>query len=332
MSLKQKLPYITSILITTTIVGLYQLPNIENTLNKYGFALEINDNIPYAKNFQQSLEDYKIAFSSSLDNKSTVNINKPTIQLAQISLKQEDNKQNIQINNSEKTVARPHDNESINKQQVNEVSVCKDKCTVLMLGDSVMGDVSFAFQRLLKKQQPSWNVVDAHKVSSGLSNQTYYNWPLTAKKLIQEHRPDYIFILVGTNDAQNFASNGKAHPFGKDDWKEAYGNRVQQMSDLFKLNKNMWGWIELPLVRDTGFNSRLQVIRNVQNDLIKENIVETETIFGKTDHSGIVDMKLRAGDGTHLSATGANLLAQHLYTKVKNNIEKKLTDDRLSKN
>lgn len=363
------LPYLLTVFGTTLIVGLYQLPTLENTANKYGIPLNINDTVPYFKNFQQILEDSKISFSSYFDSEHnqpniavvkphieqtnplpttslTENISKPTSpeNMAEILGLTDSSKPLVNSTNSPEPIAletekqniakmEPVISPNVSKEISPEISTlttdsnatssitsspgCIDNCRVLMLGDSVMGDVSFALQRLLKKQKPSWQVIDAHKVSSGLSNQTYYNWPATAQKLIEQHKPDYTFVLIGTNDAQNFASGGKAHMFGKEDWKIAYRERVSKMIELMTSNGKTWKWIQLPMVRDSSFNNRLQVIRELQEQGAKENTIETQSILGI--HNGEVDMKLRANDGTHLNATGANLVAATIYKKLNQN-------------
>jgi hypothetical protein len=196
---------------------------------------------------------------------------------------------------------------------------CRQECTVLMIGDSVMGDVDYSLERLLKKNHPDWQVIDAHKVSSGLTNQNYYNWPKTANQLLTKYQPDYTIVLIGTNDAQGMLVNGKAFALGNNGWNLEYSNRIHQMIDMISTNSGQWMWIELPVVRDSGFNQRLEFIRRLQADATGSHLLETESIFGKVDHSQPVNMQLRAGDGIHLNSNGANLVAGHIYDYMSKN-------------
>lgn len=324
MNIQKKFPFIFSILFGSILLGIYQLPNIENILNKYNINLTINDSYPYTRNFQQSLENVKITSISFLDQTTIYELEQQKfLELPKIASK--NNLKTEKINNSMMNV----NNNSFNSPTLlngdtekviiidNIVSSqklpCEKNCKVLMLGDSVMGDVSFAIQRLLHKEKPSWKIIDAHKVSSGLSNQNYYNWPVIANTLIEKNKPDYILILIGTNDAQGFISHGKKHFFGKDDWKNEYLTRAKEMTSLFHITN--WSWIELPIVNDKKFNEKLEIIRQLQNTVSKENYIETKTIFDKRDANGSVDMKLRAGDGIHLNSNGANLLAKYIISK-----------------
>lgn len=292
-------------------VAIYQLPSLENNLGKYGYITDINSSFPYIKNFQQNIENKKIDFISFFTTNNATELDTSTTLSTPII----DAKNSIVLDSNEPPL-EPIDKQYATFNPTITNNSCKINCVVLMLGDSVMGDVGFSLQRLLKKHQPTWTVINAHKVSSGLSNQTYYNWPATAQKLVSQYKPDYTFILMGTNDAQGFSVNGKTHFFGKEDWKIEYKSRITQMVQLLDSHGKYWGWIQLPLVKDNNFNTRLEIIRQLQETNVKEHFINTEGIFGKTDHSQIVDMKLRANDGTHLNATGANKLAQNIIDTI----------------
>jgi hypothetical protein len=297
--------FTTTLILTTLFVGTYQLPLIENTLIKYGINNSINDIFPYSKVSQQYIEDLKISFSANLNTKKEIVINKPL-------------KNDIILNTKDSLPLPPVNNKDI-PPLVLKKELCQINCKVLMIGDSVMGDVDFSLQRLLKKEHPSWEVVDAHKVSSGLTNQTYYNWPQTAQKLLEQYNPDYTFVLIGTNDAQNMLANGHGLSFGKELWINEYKERVSFITNLLKEKKTNWFWIELPVVRDVSFNSKLEVIRNIQKKTTDTQYLSVEPLFGKSDHSEVVNMKLRAGDGIHLNSNGANLIANSLLSKLKIN-------------
>lgn len=341
--INNNLRFFNVMLCTSLIISSYQLPLIENTLNKYGYENNINEKFTFSKNFQQFLENQKISFSSfvednnfntkeknsitvsndlkvkaindgsfkpHLNNTITNNMQAVKISTAPII----DNTVDInQLNIQSKLNTEP----PIKKSLLNQQKTCIDNCIVLMIGDSVMGDIDFSMQRLIKKDFPTWKIIDAHKVSSGLTNQTYYDWPLTAKKLVEKYNPDYTFILLGTNDAQGMMHNGKGLAFSKELWLTEYSNRVNQITTITESNNSQWFWIELPVTKDKSFNSRLQFIRNIQFEQTKEHYISVESIFGKNDYSKPIDLKLRANDGIHLNSSGADLVAKELINKLK---------------
>lgn len=317
--------FIVSAWVIAGLVGFYQLPLIENTFLKYGKQVEINQQVPYAQNFQQNIEDAKISLNAFLDGSLNEQVQKKEaittiVKNSSIPPHIEEVSQHVESSMQINQAKQP-DNSNLNAATTKVNSLCQEDCKVLMIGDSVMGDVDFSMARLLKKEQPTWKVIDAHKVSSGLANQTYYDWPKTSAKLISQHKPDYVVVLVGTNDAQGMMINGRGAALGKENWMEEYKQRILKMTTNFEENSVKWYWIQLPVVRDSGFNQRLQFVRQVQQDTVGTNLVETESIFGKTDHSQSVDMKLRAGDGTHLNSSGANLVAAHVWKRIEKDIQ-----------
>lgn len=323
--IKNNMNYLAVMLFASLFVSSYQLPLIENTLNKYGVENNINGNFTFSRNLQQMVEDQKISFSSLLNDYQkeqntvqsnainepvVVSINKTNTSIPNASLQ---NNVNNNTNNTINTNGSSVDNNSIVSSKK---TTCTENCVVLMIGDSVMGDIDFSLQRLVKKEFPTWKVIDGHKVSSGLTNQTYYDWPSTAKKLVEKYKPDYVFVLLGTNDAQGMMSNGKGLAFSKEPWIEEYSNRVKKIKEIVD-NNSSWYWIGLPVTKDKGFNSRLQVIRDIQSENTKEHYIPVESIFGKNDHSEPINMKLRAPDGIHLNSSGSDLVAKELLNKLK---------------
>lgn len=297
------------------MVGLYQLPLIENTLNKHNIVFNINDRFTYAKDFQQQIEDDKIAISAYYENLTT-----PTEQMAisHVSKKMEntDGLKIVQDSHFDGTNL-----ENAHPAQVmaatissSERSYCKENCKILMIGDSVMGDVEFSMNRILKKFQPTWRVISGYKVSSGLTNQKYYDWPKTANNLVSQYKPDYVIVLMGTNDAQGMMNDGKAYALGQEQWRDEYKRRVGLIVDNLKENTPYWLWIQLPQVKNPSFNQRLEIVRASQAEMLGDKMLETTSILGA--NSSEVNMKLRASDGTHLNASGANLVAQHAYERL----------------
>lgn len=325
--IKNSMNYLGVMLFSSLIVGAYQLPLIENSLNKYGYENNINASFTFSQQLQQLVEDQKISFSSALtDYSQTKNVSSiPAISkepvIVSINMAKTNNSvPNASINSSGSFTQTTNNGNNVESSSVSSTgknNPCIENCTVLMIGDSVMGDIDFSLQRLVKKDFPSWKVVDGHKVSSGLTNQTYYDWPSTAKKLVEKYKPDYVFVLLGTNDAQGMMFNGKGLAFSKEQWVEEYGNRVNKIKEIVENNKSNWYWIGLPVTKDKGFNSRLQVIRDIQSEHTKEHYISVESIFGKNDHSEPLNMKLRAADGIHLNASGSDLVAKELLNKLK---------------
>ena len=162
---EHNLKFLGTIILTSLLVGSYQLPLIENTLNKYGFENNINQNFIYAKNFQQFIEDEKISFSSYLTDEKNTTVSFVD-RTNNIQLSSNPVSTSIENNNINNSSGINKGNLEANSQVSTSKSTCSDNCVVLMIGDSVMGDVDFSLQRLIKKEFPNWKIIDGHNFHS----------------------------------------------------------------------------------------------------------------------------------------------------------------------
>lgn len=375
-----------------SIVGIFQLPLIDNNLNAQSIYLGINEKLPIIKNSHQEIENIKIAtvakldsvvfneqnntppimsssenkisddihtessimnqsvnnkensitFIESVENLVALNNNseKELIQEIEIIGNQmvEDVKEEVDSliiepssSNNDNTLSHeesiikpiieiasiiPSENSAQLIEESNSKEYCHIDCKVLLIGDSVMGDVYYSLSRYLKNEKINWKLINAHKVSSGLTNTGYYDWIATTKQLVSQHKPDYVFVLMGTNDAQNMSLNGKPVSFGKELWIEEYTNRMKQMKEYLDSNVQDWLWIGLPVVKGNSFNNRLQVIRNIQSQISDKNYISNQEIFGKDTEPKSINLNLRAKDGIHLNAKGADVMARFSFDQL----------------
>jgi len=205
----------------------------------------------------------------------------------------------------------PHDNDSNSKTV--SAKKCKEKCVILTLGDSVMGDVYYSMSRQLKNYHANWKIIDAHKVSSGLSKDTYYNWPKVAKKLIEEIKPDYVVMMIGMNDAQGIIDEGKTAQFNTKLWTQVYTKRTQEIYQIISQRSEVI-WIQLPNVKSESFESRLASVRSVHESVSGKSYFSVKSVIGDSSSAGFA--KYRQNDGIHLNAQGADIIAEKVYKKT----------------
>ena len=149
--------FIVSAWVIAGLVGFYQLPLIENTFLKYGKQVEINQQVPYAQNFQQNIEDAKISLNAFLDGSLNEQVQKKEaittiVKNSSIPPHIEEVSQHVESSMQINQAKQP-DNSNLNAATTKVNSLCQEDCKVLMIGDSVMGDVDFSMARLLKKEQ-----------------------------------------------------------------------------------------------------------------------------------------------------------------------------------
>ncbi|QLQ12955.1 MAG: DUF459 domain-containing protein [Brevundimonas sp.] len=68
------------------------------------------------------------------------------------------------------------------------------------------------------------------EVSTGLSRYDYVNIQTKTERQIRETPIDAAVIMFGTNDAQGIEVNGQVHAFGTPGWRDAYGQRIENLA------------------------------------------------------------------------------------------------------
>lgn len=294
-------------LISCVVLTGYQAPLIEKTFTKLAVPSPIPQSIEdSAESLQQKVENFKIYAQSALFDHMAFNSEQaaPVVSVSGPLVFKEPAP--ALSNTPSAVVAPPLKNCSISK------------CKVLLIGDSVMGDIAFAVQRQVKKEKLPWDVIDAHKVSSGLTVSSYYNWPETAKVLTAKHTPDVAFMIIGANDVQDMHLKQQWSKFASPLWEETYLDRVHQIATAFNAYTKSWYFIEIPVMKDKTFNEKISYVRSLQKKAAKdENYVPTFEIFGDPATPEKANLKLRAGDGIHLNSKGSDALAKVLISKLK---------------
>lgn len=206
------------------------------------------------------------------------------------------------------------------------VAIFHQKKTVVLEGDSVMGEIAFSFQRFAA-HKTSWTVINAHKVSSGLCNTEYYDWPKTAADLAKQYHPDIVLLTMGPNDGQDIYEPGKRMKFGSDTWHVEYVARFKKMVEDASSTGAKVYWFAVPVMRDATLEKKMTAIRAAQQDALAQLpqvtvIDETASFHDDQGHfieKGKINGKLRtlrAGDGVHLTATGADILVNALENQL----------------
>lgn len=189
--------------------------------------------------------------------------------------------------------------------------------TVLMIGDSLMGEVAAGLRQNLPRR---YTVVDRHKSSTGLTNLAYYDWPGTAQAAAADTHPTWVVIHMGANDAQDMLVGGHWIHFGSAEWRANYLARAQSMIDRVRTAAPgvTLVWVGLPAMRADAFDAKMEVIRGVQAQAAASRQVpylDGHAALGPTyakdgDVGKGKRQILRADDGIHYSRTGGTQLAR----------------------
>ena len=184
-------------------------------------------------------------------------------------------------------------------------------------GDSLAGSLGPALGKLAGATGVVQPYFDS-RVSSGLGNPGFFDWPEHATTEMTRLDPEIVVFIIGTNDFS--AVSG--------DWKQAYTAKVDSMMKTLAGPARTVYWLGAPTLRDDNMDAAVAQVNAVMRDAATRHpsvhYVDTYKLFSDTDGKYSTDLPdetgkvvtMRAGDGVHLTADGADYLAGQVYKLV----------------
>lgn len=198
--------------------------------------------------------------------------------------------------------------------------------TVALVGDSMMAvGLSDNLLRGIARHK-ELHAIRAFRAGTGLSRPDTFDWMQQYPQMLGDSKPDAIIVAIGANDGQSFVQDGKVLEFGSEAWIAAYRDRLNHFVDLLTKDGAQVIWVGLPPMRIAKYDARMSLINRLAYDTVSQRehvtwwnaatlIADPQGQFReyaqRPDGSSI---RLRAGDGIHLSEDGAGLLAPPLLT------------------
>ncbi len=196
------------------------------------------------------------------------------------------------------------------------------KIKVLLVGDSMMQGLVPLIQNSLKHRKDI-EVAHRAKVSTGLANQTFFNWPDNLKKLLKQHDPDVTIVFIGANDPQHLKVNKRWFGVDTDGWRKIYSLRTLNFLELATAQKRKVVWIGLPMMLKEPYAKRIKVINKVYKDVnafySDAAFVDTEMLL--TDKGKYISfitgknnktIRLRQKDNIHLTFAGGRMITEYM--------------------
>jgi hypothetical protein len=196
-----------------------------------------------------------------------------------------------------------------------------NKLRVAVIGDSLSQGLGPAIERWMNPSVV--RVLPLGRQSTGLSREDYFNWEAGMRQIVQEFRPDLVFVLLGSNDAQaQISRDGTAIPVGSVQWLEGYRERAANLLGEATRAGTHVVWVGIPIVKD---RQRWDFYRRV-NDIYRDTASADPngtfvdawtpfegrdggyTAFVRNDRGDLVEV--RASDGVHFTQTGYSFLAR----------------------
>ncbi len=199
---------------------------------------------------------------------------------------------------------------------------------VLVCGDSLMQTVSRSIVRQLSSN-PSVKITPIVSIGTGLARPDVFDWPAKLREAAAG-RPAAAVILLGANDGQNLrTASGSVAANGTPEWEREYAARVASVLQTLKqAGVGHILWVGLPDMRDAKLQEDAQRINRIVRaecgrvpgaeffDIVPLFSPKPGTFSSYLIRPGGKVMQVRASDGIHFNADGADILAQAIREKL----------------
>ncbi|MEQ8843199.1 MAG: DUF459 domain-containing protein [Acidimicrobiales bacterium] len=199
-------------------------------------------------------------------------------------------------------------------------------------GDSLMQELGIALVRAADTSGDFVSTLD-YRINSGLTRPDYFDWPAHLAGVIDELDPEIMVVTFGANDSQGIVTPaGDVFQIDDEDgWDAEYRRRVAEVMDLMTARGGRVYWVGQPPMRDAGFAARMAHLNGIYAEEAAENplvtFIDATPVLG--DAAGrfqdIVQidgevLDLRQEDGIHLGLDGADLLADAVLDRLRQDV------------
>jgi hypothetical protein len=205
---------------------------------------------------------------------------------------------------------------------------------ILMIGSSTMaGGFGIYLGQDLEREHGC--VIDRRgKPSTGLARPDFHDWIKAGAQAREAFRPDVVLCLFGGNDGQGLYMGRQSRSAGAEEWIRwgepgwvpEYRRRVNAFADAVAPGPERLVWIGMQQVREERLRTRVEIMNEIfETEMaVRPNAryVSTWTALsddGKYSDHMTVDgqrSRVRTGDGVHVTASGAHVLADFVRPHV----------------
>jgi uncharacterized protein len=204
-----------------------------------------------------------------------------------------------------------------------------DRYRIVVLGDSMAEGLWDGLYRALE-DDPTIDVIQQAKKWTGFVNPDKFDWNSEISPILQDGNYQIAVVMFGAGEAQAIRQDGKTLQVGTEEWREAYGQRVENFIRKLRGANLATYWVGLPVMRSPGQSEDAQKLNDVFREKAFVNGAKfVETWDGFVDEQGRYsaygpDMqgntkRLRANDGVHFTQRG--------YLKLAHFVDKELRKD-----
>jgi hypothetical protein len=190
----------------------------------------------------------------------------------------------------------------------------RDRLRVVVVGDSLSQGLAPALGELFDPS--SVRVLSLGRISTGLARPDYFNWQAALRRIVDEVRPDVVFVLLGTNDDQPIVTGEATVDLGTTDWTYAYRERAAAFLREATSAGTHVIWVGIPVVAERERWDFYRRLNGVYADTAAADplaaYVDSWRLLETRDggyaaylrnERGVLQ-EMRAGDGFHFTPNG----------------------------
>jgi uncharacterized protein len=204
-----------------------------------------------------------------------------------------------------------------------------DRYRIAVFGDSMAEGLWGGLYRAFE-DDATLEFIQRAKSSSGFARIDQYDWNAEIDTILKDDKYQIAVVMFGANDAQALRTNEEQLKLGSEEWREAYGERVETFIKKLRAANIATYWVGLPVMRSPDQSSDAEKLNDVFREKAFINGAKyVDTWEGFVDEQGRYsaygpDMsgqvkRLRDNDGRHFTMRG--------YLKLAHYVEKELRKD-----
>ena len=169
------------------------------------------------------------------------------------------------------------------------------------------------------------------QLSSGLTNERFFDWPREFDRLAKEDDPHEVFVVMfGANDGQGIITpEGKVfQEAGEPGWLVEYRRRVAGVMDILKAEERLVVWVGQPIMRSDDLSDLMAKMNAIYREEAAKRpwvkFLDLWPLFSTPDgeyDDAVVDddgeeKVVRHPDGVHLVREGGERAARHILKLI----------------
>jgi hypothetical protein len=197
---------------------------------------------------------------------------------------------------------------------------------VALAGDSMMAVGLSATLLRQAASHKNLRMVKVFRSGTGLARPEVFDWMDEYPAMLGDEKPDVVIVAIGANDGQGFVVDGKVLPYGSENWRKVYQQRLADYLAMVGAGGARVVWVGLPPMRLPVYNEKTAAINRIAFTVVSQSPQATwwNPVSYVGDEAGNFrefatqtngqTVRLRSTDGIHLSDEGAGLLSAVLIT------------------